>query len=40
MYKNKYKAILMNNIIHAGGEIDGNHYSNSYEAIIENIKKK
>lgn len=29
----------MNNIIHAGGEIDGNHYSNSYEAIIENIEK-
>jgi hypothetical protein len=29
----------MNNIIHAGGNIDNNHYSNSYEAIIDNIKK-
>jgi hypothetical protein len=29
----------MNNIIHAGGNIDNNHYSNSYEAIIENIEK-
>ena len=29
----------MNNIVHAGGNIDNNHYSNSYEAIIKNIEE-
>ena len=28
----------MNNIIHAGGDINGKHYSNSYESIIFNIE--
>jgi hypothetical protein len=37
MNNNLENNVRYMNIIHAGGDIDGNHYSNSFESIMHNI---